>query len=185
MLFPESLVQRQGRAFHALMEAWRLLDHDHDSSAQALARQPVWCQLLSQFALTFDEQAEVLSRVQRQLQDPAMRALMGLPIKGSMPVVAGELLIEREWLTPEGQVLRPDWVWVQPEQSVRVIDWKWSLLESEVHDYTQQLLAYASLMHHHFPTRAVEALILTSLGEIWRLEGQGLVHCQSAGRPAL
>lgn len=185
MMLPESLAQRQGRAFHALMEAWRLLDQDAARPAQSLVRQPTWCQILSRFALSFDEQTQVLERAQRQLQNPDMRTLMGLSALGGACEIAGELLIEREWLTLDGQRCRPDWVWVQPAQAIRVIDWKWSVQASEISDYTAQLRGYASLMSHHFPARAVEALILTSLGEIWRLEAQGLVHCQSAGRPAL
>lgn len=186
MMPPESLAQRQGRAFHALMEAWRLLDQDAELPPVAMAARPVWRALLMSFSLSVDEQMEVLARAQALVKQGALRTLLGLPPPGeSLSAASSQLYLEREWLHADGRWLRPDWVWVQAGQGVRVVDWKWAVLTSEQADYGHQLGDYAALMARHFPGHPVEALIITSLGEVWRLEGQGLVHCQSAGRPAL
>ncbi|MEY2775949.1 MAG: hypothetical protein RLY30_47 [Pseudomonadota bacterium] len=179
----DTLPQRKGRAFHALMEAWSLLDLDRDLRPEELVQQPVWARLLSPYALSGSHLLEVIGASQGLLAAPPLRAWIGLP-GGPQPA---QRWSERTWRHPDGRSLRPDWVlrYTTPQEQVRIVDWKWAVLPSEHAAYADQLVGYRELMQHHFPSATVEASLVSAQGEIWRLEGEGLVHCNPAGRPAL
>jgi len=181
----ESLPQRKGRAFHALMEAWALLETDAALSPEQILQQPVWARLLAAFSLSRPHLLEVVEAAQRLLGHSQIRDWIGLAPPQSLP--APQRWSEREWLTPDGRRLRPDCVlaWPAPQARVRIIDWKWAVLQSERSDYAQQLADYQALMAHHLPGQVIEASVVTAKGEIWHLSDQGLVHWMPAGRPAL
>lgn len=195
----ETTAQRRGRAFHALMEAWPLLDLDRALAPDQLVLRPVWARLLAPFALTQADRLQAVQSAQQLLQAPLLRSWIGLPPASPdppapaapgtdpAPVSPEQRWIERSWAAQGSSVLRPDWVvrWPAPILRVRVVDWKWAVLPSEQEAYTQQLMGYQALMAEHFPDHVREAALVTSRGEIWRLTDQGLVHWNPAGRPAL
>lgn len=196
-LFGDALAQRRGRAFHALMEAWPLMDQDTALAIESMSSRPVWVRLLAPFGLSELERSEVLRRARSVLRRDDLREFLGLPSLQSPQVplnrpgsiaTGPDHLIERTWLTPDGRLIRPDWVLRWTEAMVprlRIVDWKWAVLEFERQAYADQLSLYQSALAHHYPDHQIEAAVLTAEGHCWRLTDQGLVHWSPAGRPAL
>jgi len=173
MTTPESLPIRLGQAFHRLMEFAEHLPAQ--TMPEADWHRGRWGRLLAPYALPREACAEVGACAVQIVSDPDMRGLLGL---GTVQAMAWA---EREWPDASGGWIRPDRVvWLPDCQSVRIIDFKWRLLPAEEADYAAQLRCYQAVI-----SPGATAHIVTADGGHWMLAEEGLVHCPSAGRPAL
>ncbi|MFM1927818.1 MAG: hypothetical protein RIR28_401 [Pseudomonadota bacterium] len=173
MTTPDSLPIRLGQAFHRLMEFAEHLPAQ--TMPEADWHRGRWGRLLAPYALPREACAEVGACAVQIVSAPDMRDLLGLDTAQAVAWA------EREWPDASGGWIRPDRVvWLPDCQAVRIIDFKWRLLPGEEADYAAQLRGYRAII-----APGATAHIVTADGGHWMLAEEGLVHCPSAGRPAL
>ena len=149
-----------GKAFHCLME----FSGDFTNLSHIKAKN-----LTSEFPLSSSDQNMVLQSIKKITNSVECMKLLD-----SNPTY---ILIESEWISEFGEILRPDRVdFNLCEKTINIIDFKWRISEKQKNSYVLQMLKYQKLIESNYPDMVVKSFLVSSAGQISYIQGHQLLH---------
>ena len=139
-----------GKAFHSLME----FSGDFSCLSYTKAKN-----LVNEFPLSSNDQDLVLKSIEKITNSAECMELLNSK--------STYILIESEWISEFGEILRPDRVdFNLCEMTVNIIDFKWKVSKAQKKSYLLQMSKYQKAIESNYPDMAVKSFLVSSDAQI-------------------
>ena len=88
-----------------------------------------------------------------------------------------QTLVESEWISELGEILRPDRVDFNfDDKIINIIDFKWRVSHNQTNSYVLQMLKYQKVIELNYPKMTVKLFLVSSDAQIFYIKGNQLLH---------
>lgn len=160
MQIDENRLTEIGKAFHCLMEFSADLLNLNFTTAK---------NLIIEFPLSSCDQDLVLKSIDKIISSVDCMKLLNSE--------STQTLVESEWISELGEILRPDRVDFNfDDKIINIIDFKWRVSHNQKNSYVLQMLNYQKVIELNYPKMTVKSFLVSSDAQISYIKGNQLLH---------